>query len=766
MWYLTNKKTQHVYYLVAQPFGHTVGRVKTDLVISDDDSISRQHAMLLPDKDVIKLTDTGSRYGTYVNGNIAKIVCISKDQPTLLKVGDMVQFGRCASLWTVGRVSFRCLTSTLAMSNAFKALLQKLEAEVLPTFAGGVTHLIMPTISVTTKLLTCLVAQVPVVSPAYFEVVSACVAQGKTLPPVSDFVPTCLESDIKNDPQMFQPKSARSELFKDREFIFLSTTQGKQYETIIELAGGICRSAQREKIAKTHFVKPNVVTIKLKEAGPSQSQSQSLDSLDKQFTARGLRMIPEVEIGLAVLYASTEKYCNPSYKFAFNVEVCNEPEPLGTEDILAKNSMNSETVDGRRNVKIEQNTIPETEPSTDGSERAATFPSTMRNDVEFTCPKAIEPIASSSMQEPSGLRRSKRFPEKETSEGQGAHPDKDSFQEPKRPRRGTVTSPSKSIPKAKPTEVQKNDTPVTSVSDTVPVESAPQIVSSQPIAPSGFQAVKRQQPAAADADRPTSSTRASTRRRANILLEAEDDDLFNFDGIAPRKKPRTTVSTAPAPAVKNNSKSSAGDEDDLFSMDDNLPSQRRRGTSSRNTNTRPLPDSGVAPESNKTPPTDTIDTTDVSQKSNQTNSASISARYREFMKPVENSNIGWLSSSMSGFKLDGNDDDHESSTLSSSVKIKLEPHDSTDGMNGVMAAEDKRWIAGMSNIFQVQERSMNLVANLPPTHNDMLVGQDRSLCLPNGVRNFKAFVKKQNYKGQQTSVLLKLVCALDESQAA
>ncbi|KFB53202.1 AGAP003213-PA-like protein [Anopheles sinensis] len=764
MWYLTNKKTQHVYYLVAQPSGHTVGRVKTDLVISDDDSISRQHAMLLPDKDVIKLTDTGSRYGTYVNGNIAKIVCISKDQPTELKEGDMVQFGRCGSLWTVGRVSFRCLTSTLVMSNDLKALLQKLQAEVLPAFAGGVTHLIMPTITVTTKLLMCLVAQVPIVTPAYFEAVGECVAQGKSLPPVTDFVPTCTESDIKNDPRMFQPKAARCDLFKGREFIFLSTKQSEQYEDIIKQAGGVCLSAQRERIAKTRFVKPNVVTIKLKESGSSQSQSQSLDSLDKQFTARGLRMIPEMEIGLAVLYGSTEKYCNPSYKFAFNVEVCDEPEPVGTEDILAKNSMNSETVGVRKRVKIEQNTIPETELNTERTEKATTSSSTMRNDVEFSCPKPSEPIASSSIPEPSGLRRSKRFPEKETSEGQVTHADKDTFQEPKRPRRATPTSPSKSIPKAIPSEVQRNETPVTSVSDTVPVESAPQVVSSQPIAPIGFQAVNRKQP---ETDRPTSSTRASTRRRANILLQAEDDDLFNFDEIAPRKKPRTTVSTAVASTPKDNPQSSAGDEDDLFSMDDNLPSQRRRGTNSR----RPLPASSgsPAPESNKTPPTGTTDVTTVSQKSNQTNSGSISARFRAFMKPIENSNASWLSSSMCALKLDANgDDDHQSSsTLSSSVKIKQEPQDSTDGVNnGTVAAEDKRWIAGMSNIFQVQERSMKLVAHLPPTLNDMLAGQERSLGLPNGVRNFKAFVKKRNYKGQQTCFPLKLVCALDESQAA
>uniref|UniRef100_A0A182IUY8 Uncharacterized protein n=1 Tax=Anopheles atroparvus TaxID=41427 RepID=A0A182IUY8_ANOAO len=540
MWYLTNKRTGHVYYLIAQPAGHTVGRVNTDLVIQNDDSISRQHALVQPDKDVLKLTDTGSRYGTYVNGNIAKILRISKDQPTELAAGDTVQFGRCGSLWTVGRVNFRCLTSTLAMSNELKAVLQKLRAELLPTYAVGLSHLIMPRI-------------------------------------------TC-----------------------------------QQYEDIVKLAGGVCLCVQREKITKTRFVKPTVVTIKLKEFAASQSQSQSLDFLDKQFTARSLRMIPEVEIGLAVLYASTERYCNPAYNFAFNVEVCAEPEPIATEDILAKNSMNSEDTNPRKKIRMEMNTIPETEPSTE------------------------------------------RF-------------------------QAVIQNPEVSI--ARTTATNKS--------------------------------------------------RAESRRRANVLLQAQDDDdLFNFEGIVPRRKPKTACPSVTNVLPTDSEKTSNEDADDLFSLDENLPSQRRRGTNRRVPNARPL--ATAAPtEGNDRNSKDTPDT----QKSGSSNH-SLSARFREFMKPIEKSTAAWMSSTMCALKLKSTDDDQ-----SPSVKVKQEPLDSVDGM----ADEDNRWIAEMSNIFQVQEKSVNLVAHLPPSR-ETAVGHERSCTLPDGVRNFKAFVKIRNYQAPQTSV--------------
>lgn len=41
-----------------------------DFVLSDDTSISRSHAAICPHRDHVELMDTGSKYGTFVNGNI------------------------------------------------------------------------------------------------------------------------------------------------------------------------------------------------------------------------------------------------------------------------------------------------------------------------------------------------------------------------------------------------------------------------------------------------------------------------------------------------------------------------------------------------------------------------------------------------------------------------------------------------------------------------------------------------------------------------
>lgn len=57
-------------------------------MLATDASISRSHAALHPDGDHVKLVDTGSKYGTFVNGNIDTNVPMEKNVPVQLRQND------------------------------------------------------------------------------------------------------------------------------------------------------------------------------------------------------------------------------------------------------------------------------------------------------------------------------------------------------------------------------------------------------------------------------------------------------------------------------------------------------------------------------------------------------------------------------------------------------------------------------------------------------------------------------------------------------
>lgn len=78
------------FYLLNDRAKYTVSRNADigDLVLVGDGSISRSHAALHPATDHVKLVDTGSKYGTYLNSNIDSNVPIAKNAPVELRQND------------------------------------------------------------------------------------------------------------------------------------------------------------------------------------------------------------------------------------------------------------------------------------------------------------------------------------------------------------------------------------------------------------------------------------------------------------------------------------------------------------------------------------------------------------------------------------------------------------------------------------------------------------------------------------------------------
>ncbi|XP_049286943.1 nibrin [Anopheles funestus] len=771
MWYLTNNKTQHVYYLVTQSAGHTVGRTGTDLIITGDDSISRNHAMLQPTKHVLNLTDTGSRYGSYVNENIAKTVAISRDQATPLQAGDTIRFGRCGSIWQVGKVDFRCLTSTLIMDEKLKTILQKIGAELVPNYTAGLTHLIMPTITITTKFLQCLVGQVPIVQPEYFQTIDRdCIGQGKALPAVKDFLPTCTEPYIRNEPQLFCRNPARSDLFKGKEFIFLNTAQLGQFENIVKLAGGVCLCAQREKIAKSRFLKPNVITIKLKSCG--SSQSQSFDTLSQYLTSRGRRMVPDLEIGLALIFCSTEKYCNPEYNFAFNIEEHHNSMESG--EMLAKNTeQQTENTDAKGTNVAEVNTIPETEPPQTESKQQNTIASNQttnsnvksmatRSTASFLVPKAVSPKGTV----PVERRKSKRMQEALTDKSETVDHEVGSL--PKRPRRTDTPMESVSyspVVDSKLTESEREGSEL-HIPETQPSSSSGL---SQALEARGFRGVNRHSMEVGS--NRVDKQPAKNRCAVNLNQNLDDDDLLIFDDLAPPKKPRmektndtastlknsSTSSTTRSSQVVRNNKNTPVEEENLFSFDE-LPTRQQGRTASQRKASKTTATLDTVNNNVSKSPTVSPDASlsrPVGVQNRSTSNDSTLHSHREFIKPIQLSTNGWLSSTLCGLKKVDEGDVEKSFN---EMKIKSEPLDDADDPYGLQK-DCKKWNKSMENAIPVREVSMKLVAHRPID----VSGQEVSCIAPDGGKNFKAFVKKRNYPVQRIILSTKSVCIQREN---
>jgi hypothetical protein len=168
---------------------YVVGRKDVDICIPADKSLSRSHAELMVSGEgfgSLTIRDMQSKFGVVVGESR-----LGAD-PHALTDGASLKLG--TTLFTVQRVPLVLCTSGIAASErpALKAAAAKLGAALAKEWHDGVTHLVMPTVTWTPKLLTALAACVPVVSPAWVLAAAARSAATDPLPPIGapEFAPT------------------------------------------------------------------------------------------------------------------------------------------------------------------------------------------------------------------------------------------------------------------------------------------------------------------------------------------------------------------------------------------------------------------------------------------------------------------------------------------------------------------------------------------------------------------------------------------------
>ncbi|XP_058420539.1 nibrin isoform X2 [Diceros bicornis minor] len=302
---------------------YIVGRKNCGILIEDDQSISRNHAVLTANFSVTNLSQRdeipiltikdNSKYGTFVNE-----VKMQNGLSQTLKTGDRVTFGVFESKFRVEYEPLVACSSCLDVSgkNALNQAVLQLGGLTVNNWTEECTHLVMMSVKVTIKTICALICGRPIVKPEYFTEFLKAVQSKKQPPQIESFYPPIDEPAIGSKNIDLSGRQERKQIFKGKTFVFLNAKQHKKLSSAVIFGGGEARLITEENEEEDSFFSaPGNCVI---DVGITNSQTLIPDSQKKwihsimgMLQRQGLRPIPEAEIGLAVIFMTTENYCDP-----------------------------------------------------------------------------------------------------------------------------------------------------------------------------------------------------------------------------------------------------------------------------------------------------------------------------------------------------------------------------------------------------------------------------------------------------------------------
>ncbi|KAJ2492994.1 hypothetical protein IWW37_000998 [Coemansia sp. RSA 2050] len=337
-----------------------VGRKDSPLLIEGDKSVSRVHATIIThaeDLSGVDIQDEGSKFGVYLNGKQCPTRSISR-----LLVGDKIMFGAQDSVFHLRRYPIALCVANMrtelpSVVDRVLSIASSLGIDIVDDIEHC-THLLMPVLTITTKLIRALVFGRWLISPEYIysleqlplsfrvqspstELIDEYVGPLKLLPPAQAPM-SSPESPVDLSTVNWNPVRERQRLFASRLFAFADEAQLGKYSSLIKTAGGSCvllggavdwarsRSLATESFetrcasladniqvlaeeAKCGDVLPLKCLVLPQSSGTSDVQSDNDTSALITATAQLLhvRPISESEIGLAVIFVSSETHTNP-----------------------------------------------------------------------------------------------------------------------------------------------------------------------------------------------------------------------------------------------------------------------------------------------------------------------------------------------------------------------------------------------------------------------------------------------------------------------
>ncbi|NXG94311.1 NBN protein, partial [Stercorarius parasiticus] len=300
---------------------YVVGRKNCAILIQDDQSISRRHAVLRVSRPettpsqslsvpILTVTDT-SKYGTFVNGSKLDGASVS------LQSGDRINFGVFESKFRVEYEPLVVCSSCLdvAQKTALNQAIQQLGGLVVNEWTKECTHLVMVSVKVTVKTICALICGRPILKPEFFVELLKAIQSRQQLPNHENFYPPVDEPSIGTEKLDLSERHERKKIFCGKTFVFLTAKQHKKLGPAVILGGGEAKLMTEGRKETSLLISPEVCVVDVGLTNSQMSGSDPMgnwaDSILTVLQSKDLRAIPEAEIGLAVIFMSTEKYCNP-----------------------------------------------------------------------------------------------------------------------------------------------------------------------------------------------------------------------------------------------------------------------------------------------------------------------------------------------------------------------------------------------------------------------------------------------------------------------
>nr|XP_032521199.1 nibrin isoform X1 [Danaus plexippus plexippus]XP_032521206.1 nibrin isoform X2 [Danaus plexippus plexippus] len=358
MWYLTSDSDKRVIYVQENKniiVGRSLDGQNCNFAIPDDPSISRKHATLFIKDGCLYVKDVGSKYGTFIN-NSEKV---EPDHVKILNCNDIIKFGKLGCVWKACKIDFITCSSTLKGENLLnlKNILNKLGGILKNDWDDTCIYLTMPAITLTIKVVLALVQNSNIVTVDYWNKCLEAISNNTPLPNVGNFVPHILESTLNKENVSFLPDTSRSTIFAGKKFIFFSRRQLEMYKTVLTKSSATPMLLSETKMTKSGLCENNVIVIQYNLSNTSQetqSQRDQIREIIDFLKSKGKRVVADAEIGLAVLYCSINKYCNPDFNYSSEV-MKQAPIQTKSNNILAVESQEtSQNICKRENISIDE----------------------------------------------------------------------------------------------------------------------------------------------------------------------------------------------------------------------------------------------------------------------------------------------------------------------------------------------------------------------------------------------------------------------------